>query len=148
LKAKSTHGGKRPGAGRKKGSKAPETIEREATLKAYRERVCKLADRLLGAELTVAQGCSYLYRKPKTAPKGEPRKAELVTDPETIRRYVDGELDQDETDWYFITTERPDTATIRGMFDRTFDKPPQGVQVSGEGGGPVKLIVEWQSLNE
>lgn len=142
LKGKSKRGGSRPGAGRPKGSKEPQTIEREATLKAYRSRVCRQAERLLDAELVVAQGCSYLYRKPKSAPKGEPRKAELVTDPEVIRKFIDGELDHDELDWYFITTERPDTGTIRGMFDRTFDRPAQRVAVTGEDGGA--LVVKWQ----
>lgn len=108
-------------------------------MRAYRERVCAQAQRLLDAELTVAQGCSYLFRKPKSAPKGEQRKAELVTDEATIRRYLDGEFDHDEKDFYFITTERPDTNTIRGMFDRTFDKPAQRHEVTGENGGPVRV---------
>lgn len=113
--------------GRPKGAKSSATIEREAVLRAYRQRVCQQADRLLDAELTVAFGCSYLYRKPKKAEKGEARKAELVTDPEVIRRYLDGELDHDDLDYYYITTERPDTSTVRGMFDRTFDRPAQTV---------------------
>lgn len=135
MKAKSTRrGGKRKGAGRPKGTKEPQTIEREATLKAYRERVCKQADRLLDSELTVALGCSFLFRKPK---EGKDRKIERVTDEDTIKRFLDGELDQDSTDWYFITTEKPDTMTIRGMFDRTFDKPGQRLAVTGGDGGPV-----------
>lgn len=119
--------------GRPKGSKEAATLEREAVLKAYRERVCRQAQRLLDAELTVAQGCSYLYRKPKKAEKGETRKAELVKDEETIRKFLDGELDHDEDDWYFITAEKPDTFTIRGMFDRTFDKPGQRHEVEHSG---------------
>ena len=106
-------------------------------LRAYRERVCQQADRLLDAELAVAQGCSYLYRKPKTAPKGEARKAELVTSEVEIRAFLNGELDDSETEYYFITTERPDTATIRGMFDRTFDKPAQRVEVAGDQDTPL-----------
>ena len=128
--------------GRPKGSKEAATLEREAVLREYRVRVCGQAQRLLDAELAVAQGCSYLYRKPKSAPKGEPRKAERVTDPEIIRKFLDGELDTDETDWYFITTERPDTLTIRGMLDRLWDKPGQRHEVSGPEGKP--LVIQWQ----
>ena len=106
-------------------------------LRAYRERVCQQAQRLLDAEMSVAQGCSFLYRKPKTAPKGEPRKAELVTDEATIRAYLNGELDSDDTEWFFITTERPDTLTIRNMLDRTFDKPAQRVEVAGDQEKPL-----------
>lgn len=139
LNQKSNRGGKRVGAGRPRGSKEPHTLEREAVLRAYRERVCKVADRLLDAEITVARGCSFLWKKPKTAPKGEPRKAELVKDQATIQRYLDGDLDQDPDDYYFITTERPDTNTIRNMFDRTFDKPAQRTEVSGPDGGPLEI---------
>jgi hypothetical protein len=129
-------GGRRAGAGRPKGSKEPQTLEREAVLKAYRDRVCRVADRLLDAELAVAQGCSFLYRKPKA---GKERKSERVTDPEVIRRFLDGELDNDESDWYFIVAEKPDTLTIRGMFDRLWDKPGQRHEVSGPEGGPIGI---------
>ena len=98
------------------------TLEREAVLRAYRERVCQQADRLLSAELTVALGCSMLFRKSK-AGKDKERKVERITDEATIRRYLDGELEHDPHDYYFIVTERPDTMTIRQMMDRTFDKP-------------------------
>lgn len=134
-------GGKRQGAGRPKGSKEQHTLDREAVLKAYRARVCQQAQRLLDAEMVVAQGCSYLFRKPKS---GKERKAEVVTDEETIRRYLDGELHDDATDWYFITTERPDTSTIRGMFDRVFDKPAQRTEVTGRDGEAVRLEIGWQ----
>jgi hypothetical protein len=128
-------GGAREGAGRPKGSKDPHTLEREAVLAEYRTRVCDQAQRLLDAELAVAQGCSYLYRKPKQAEKGQKeRKAERVENPEIIRQYLDGELDDDANDYYYITTEKPDTMTIRGMLDRTFDRPAQRMELTGEGG--------------
>lgn len=112
-------------------------------LRAYRERVCQQAQRLLDAEMSVAQGCSYLYRKPKASPKGEPRKAELVTDEATIRAFVNGELDDDSTDWYFITTEKPDTLTIRNMLDRTFDKPAQRTEISGPDGQAIPASIAF-----
>ena len=125
--------------GRPKGSKNAATIERDRVLAEYRTRVQANAQRLLDAELSVALGCSVLYRKPKQGPKGEPRKAELVKDPETIRQYLDGQLDDDATDWYFITTERPDTLTIRNMLDRTFDKPAQRTEVTGKDGAELTV---------
>lgn len=115
----------------------------------YRERICDQAQRLLDAEMSVAMGVSYLYRKPKEGKKGEPRKIERVTDEETIRRFLNGELGGDE-DYYFITTEKPDTLTIRGMLDRTFDKPGQRVSVTdGDGNalqapGSVAFIIQQQ----
>lgn len=123
--------------GRPKGRKNAATLEREAVLREYRQRVCRLADDLLDAELTVARGVTFLFRKPKS---GKDRKVERVTDEETIKRYLDGELDSDEQDWYFIAAEKPDTATIRGMFDRTFDRPAQRHELTGGGGGPVQVV--------
>lgn len=123
--------------GRPKGAKSQATIEREAVLAEYRKRVCQQAQRLLDAELSVAFGCSYLYRKPKEGKKGEPRKVELVTDEVTIRRYLDGDLDHDEHDFYFITTDKPDSLTIRNVMDRTFDRPAQRMELAGDGGGPL-----------
>lgn len=127
--------------GRPRGAKSAATLKREAVLQAYRQRVCRQAQRLLDAELTVAQGCTMLFKKPKASDrKSEPRKVEQVKDEATIRAYLDGDLDDDPDDYYFITTERPDTGTIRGMFDRTFDKPAQRTEITGEGGGPVQVI--------
>ena len=137
-------GGAREGAGRPKGSKDPHTLEREAVLAEYRRRVCEQAQRLLDAELSVAQGCSYLYRKPKQSEKGQKeRKAERVENPEVIRQYLDGELDDDANDYYYITAEKPDTLTIRGMLDRTFDRPAQRMELTGEGGGSIPVAVQF-----
>lgn len=133
-------GGAREGAGRPRGSRDPHTIEREAVLAEYRKRVCDHAQRLLDAELSVAQGCAYLYAKPKQAEKGQKeRKAERVTNPEIIRQFLDGELDNDEMDYYYITTEKPDTLTIRGMLDRTFDKPGQRLAVTDADGNSLSV---------
>ncbi len=129
-------GGRRKGAGHPKGKKTAHVLEREAILGAYRQRVCAQAQRLLDAELTVALGCTFLYRKPKEAPKGKERKVERVTDAETIEKFLNGELEGDK-DFYFITTEKPDPLTIRGMFDRTFDRPAQRMELTGEGGASL-----------
>jgi hypothetical protein len=129
--------------GRPKGRKDTQTIEREAVLKAYRERVCQQAQRLLDAEMTVAQGCSFLYKKPKESKKGEARKSERVTNPETIRAFLDGELEDDADEFFYIVTERPDTLTIRNMLDRTFDKPAQRVEMTDGEGNAVPMAVTF-----
>lgn len=102
-------------------------------LQEYRARVCGQAQRLLDAELTVALGCSFLFKKPKAGKE----RVERVTDATTIQRYLNGELDDDATDWYFITAEKPDSLTIRNMFDRTFDRPAQRMEVTGGEGEPL-----------
>lgn len=119
-------GGARPGAGRPKGSKNADTIEREAALRLYRERVSRQTDKLLDKQLSLAEGCQYLYVI-RTVDKKK-QKAELVKDPETIRLYLEGALNQSgDEEWYYITTERPDNLAINSMMDRTYGKPQQSI---------------------
>lgn len=49
-------GGKRPGAGRKKGSKSKKTIEQQLALGIMRERVLKKWDALIEAKMEMALG--------------------------------------------------------------------------------------------
>jgi hypothetical protein len=126
--------------GRPVGAKSAATIERDAELRAYRDRVAKNTQRLLDAEMTVAQGVTMLFKKPKAGAKGETRKVERVTDEATIRQYLDGELESDQNDFYFLATERPDTVTIQRMLDRTYDKPPQAVALGGTDGGAIEVV--------
>lgn len=130
-------GGKRDGAGRKKGTRDPETLQREQVQAAIRQRVLKSADRILNAQLGIAEGCSYLYRVEKAKEKGEKRKHVLVTSPSEIRQYLDGELKTD--DFYYISTDKPNNDAIKDLWDRTLGKPTQGVEVSGPNGEPVRI---------
>lgn len=128
-------GGKRTGAGRPRGSREARTLERAAVLRAYRDRVMRQADRLLEAQLTLAQGCSFLFRVEKAKEKGERAKHELVRDPEEITKYLNGEVDA--TKYYYVTTERPDGKAIADMLDRTFNKAVQGLEVEAKGWQPL-----------
>src|ERR1051325_4100142 len=76
-------GGKRPGAGRKKGSKSPATLEREAALKPFREMVIARVKPLFEAQMTLARGVSYMYWI-KENPKTGGKEHILVTDPDEI----------------------------------------------------------------
>jgi hypothetical protein len=135
-------GGKRPGAGRKKGSKSKSTLEREATLKAFRDRVMKNADLLFDAQLTLARGTTYLYKIEKElqiGPKGGKRyirsKPKLVESQAEIEDYLEGLIEEgdpdDENDpaatYYFLTTKDPDNRAIDSMLDRTFGRPTQPI---------------------
>lgn len=121
--------------GRPKGSKSPQTLEREAALAAYRARVCKIADDLLDAELTAAKGCTFLFKRPKNG------KVERVTSEALIKQFLDGELPNTDDAFYFISTEKPDTMAIRGIFDRTFDRPAQRVELGGTNGEAVATVI-------
>lgn len=133
--------------GRPKGKKSPATLKKEAVLKAYRERVMGLADRLLDSQLTLAKGITYLYKIEKkkiVGPKGgirwEAQKPERVTSEAEIRDYLEGLVesgdvknDQDPSaTYYFLTTKDPDSGAIKDMMDRTFGKSVQAIVTKDE----------------
>lgn len=144
-------GGVRPGAGRKRGSKSPRSVEKEAVLNAFRERTMKHADILFNSQITLAKGQTFLYKIEKEliiGPKGgksyRAKKPEMVTSQWEIEAYLAGELNDHEIQdrgatYYFITTKEPNNNAIDSLLDRTFGRSTQ--VVGGEGGGPVQVEV-------
>lgn len=146
--------GKNHKGGRPKGSKSPATLEKEAVLAAYRQRVMRNADILLDSQLSLAKGLQYLYKiekKRKVGPRGgvsyEAQKPELVTNPEEMRAYIEGTLEEGDAEdandpaatYYFLTSKDPDNRAIDSMLDRSFGKSTQ--TVAGPDGGPVQVTV-------
>jgi len=136
-------GGKQPGAGRPKGSKNANTIERDAALAQYKERVAKLTDSLMDKQLALAKGCSYLYRIDKDE-KGKRQKPELVTDEKEIRAYLEGGYDSET--YYFITAEKPDLRAIQDMLDRTYGRAAQSMDVTS-GGEKLEILSLLSEVN-
>jgi hypothetical protein len=114
---------------RKKG-KHKATLEREIVAEAIRQRVLSNAQRLIDAQFTLAQGCSFLFVITKDE-KGKREKPVLVTDLETIEAYLNGELDSNPEEYYYITTEKPSGHDIANLLDRTFGKPKETIEHSG-----------------
>lgn len=139
--------GKNNKGGRPKG-RTPAVLAREATLKAFRDRVAKNADRILSAQLAIGLGQQFLY-KIHTNAKGMKEKAELITEEDTIRAYLDGELAQnDNNDWYFITTKEPDNRSIDSMLDRTFGRATQPISGDEEKGPLTVTIIKYAKKKE
>lgn len=138
LKPKSSHGGHRPNAGRPKGAKNPETIEREAAAMIFKERVAKNADKLFNAQLSLATGTQMLFMI-KTDSKGNRRKPELVTDVGTISRFLDenegisGTLENDNTEYFFMTTSQPNNQALEGLLNRSFGKAEDKLDITTAG---------------
>lgn len=118
--------------GRPKGSRSKKTLEKEAALEEFQRRVRVAINPLFESQMTIARGCSYLYRIERTG-KGKDAKEKhvLVTDPDEIARYLNDEL-EDDHDYYYITTERPDNKAIDSLLDRTFGKAPQAVDLKAQ----------------
>lgn len=125
-------GGKRPGAGRPKGSLDTRTLEKKEAEKLFTDRVMKNVDKLFNAQMSIAEGCSYLYRIDQIGEGSKKREEHvLVTDPDEIKQYLDGET---EGAYYYITTKTPENKAIDSMLDRVFGKAVTKIAGAGDDG--------------
>jgi hypothetical protein len=123
----SRQNGKR--GGRPRGRKNNKTLEREVIAEAFRQRVYAAMEELFGAQVTLARGCSFLFKRRRIKSKGggTSERAELVTNPDEIQAYLNGELDPDY--YYYITTKEPSNLAIADMLNRALGKPVEAVQM-------------------
>lgn len=137
-------GGARPGAGRKKGTKLPQTLEREAVLKKFNERIYKNADILFNAAKTSAIGMAFVYRiDEEEDSKGRviARKHVKVTDPDEIQEALDQIENGGENEkYYYITAKEPDIRAIDSLMNRGFGRPKETIEHQGSIGGLVGLV--------
>ncbi len=147
----SEHGGKREGSGRPEGSLNKKTLERKVALDAFKDRVVKNANKLFNAQLGLAVGVQYLFRideVEKTNAQGKTYKTKehvLVTDPDEIKEALDNELVNGE-DYYYITTKTPDNKAIDSMFDRTFGKAKETLEL--ENNNPItQVLIQYVDKN-
>lgn len=132
---KTQHGGKRDGAGRKAHSKNKKTLEREKVLEAFRERVGRHADRLFNAQANLATGEQYLFCKTTTEDSKGKRitTTEIITDPETIKAYLDETLDTSNDEYYYISTKPANNMAIDSLLNRAFGTPNKNIDVKSNG---------------
>lgn len=131
--------------GRPKGKKSLKTLEKEAVLKAFRERAMKHADILFDAQLTLARGQTFLYKIEKElviGPKGGKKyinsRPKLVTEQWEIEAYLAREVEEGDADdendpnatYYFLTAKEPNNNAIEGLLDRTFGKATQSIELT------------------
>lgn len=119
-------GGKRPGAGRPKGSKEPQTLAKEMAREALRQLLTKEMEGVAQALVSRCKGVRYFVTRNKTG------KYEIVTNPEAVVKALNAE-DEYTGEFY---TDKPETAAIKEFFDRTVDKAKeqeQEIKVTGDG---------------
>jgi hypothetical protein len=131
------NGGAREGAGRPKGKKSKETMLRLKALRNYRVRVSRLTSKLLNHQLSLAEGCQYLFKKMTV---GKKRISVMVENPQEIVDYLDGKFDklkeQDgKSTYYYITTKTPDAKALNDILDRTYGKATQ--MIGGDEENPI-----------
>jgi hypothetical protein len=139
--------------GRPKGKKNQATLEREAVLKAMQQRIMQAGDILLDRLFHNALGHSYLFKIEKywetvKNKKGESTRVlrckppKRVTAENEIREYLvglidEGDLEEEDDTYYYITTKDPDTRAIELMLNRTFGNSVQPVQMTDPNGKSV-----------
>lgn len=133
---KNTHGGKRAGAGKPKGTKNAATISKEVAREILRQRVLKDMEPMVAAQIANAQGIShFMLRDPKTG------KFERITDPDQIQAALNAE-GATEGSSYYIWTKDPSVQAFTDLMNRAIDKPAeqqQDIKIDST------LVVKWQS---
>lgn len=136
--------------GRPVGSVNAATLEKMAVKKAFNQKVLGVVDILFRNKLHLAQGVSYLYKIEKYY-KGTgknrklmKKKPKLVTAQWEIEAYleeriVNGELEDPEDTYYYITTDKPSNQAIEDMLDRGIDKVAQSIKGEDEEGNTVPI---------
>lgn len=135
------NGGRRPGAGRKPGSKNKKTLERQQVEQAVKQRIMHTAQRILDAQFSIALGQQFLF-KITTYKNGTKSRPELVTDEKTISKFLNDELNNNGDDEYhYITTKEPNNYAIDSMLNRALGKPVDSLEVSGRNGQPIVFTI-------
>ena len=152
---RSRNGGARPGAGRPKGSMDKSTKERLEIRRAFESRIHHNADALLNAALNKALGETYLMRKvTERDSKDKVLRVyhKIVTNPQTIIDYLDGELEggdslnaAGEDEYYYMSTKPVDMVAAKELFDRAFGKPLQKSEIGGPDGEPLLGLTPEQA---
>lgn len=137
------NGGKRPGAGRKKGSRNKKTLEKQAVQEAFNQRVLVQADALFNAQLTLAVGSVRVFRvDEEEGDNGKTKRVHtLVTDPSELKDVLDatnGSSGIVGDDYYLVTNVAPDNRAIDSMLNRALGKPKDSVELTGKDGGPIE----------
>lgn len=171
LKRAARENGKKFG-GRKKGS-TPAIIQRDAALKAFRDRVAQNADKLFDLQMGLAKGAQYLFRidkewvktgESKNGDKGfwRNKKPVIVESPEEMRQFLEDEFcsgdAQDDQDpgaaYYFLVAKDPQNQAIDSMLDRTFGRSKSEIEVNIKvpkpiyGGQAVKQLAPGKAIKQ
>lgn len=128
----SKRGGARPGAGAPKGTKHPQTLEKEAARQILRQMVLEKLGPLVDSQVANAMGIKYLVLREKKTGKftriGK-EKAELLlgADPEAMELVEVWEKD-------------PNVQAFADLLNRAIDKPIEQQEHSGS----IALDIKWQ----
>lgn len=127
-------GGKRPGAGAKKGSEHHGTLEKNAQRQRARDLIGPHMVEMIAAHAAHAKGLSYLVYRDKESGKFERVKA--IED-----------VDQG-TDTIEVWEKDPNVPSFTDLMNRLLDKPAEHVELTGADGGPLELTTRIAAARE
>jgi hypothetical protein len=122
----SNHGGRRPGAGRPKGSKTAETLAKEAAREVVRKQVIAELEPLIEAQIVAAMGDSHCFARDTATSQWR-----LIEDERLAAR---AEATHADGNFIRIFTADPSVRAFADLMDRALDKPrrqEQEIKVSG-----------------
>jgi len=122
------HGGKRPGAGAKKGVPQPRTLEKMELQRQFREEATRRFSDVIQAQISLALGVDHLVARERNG------KWTRVTDPDVMVKV----LNSGES-FYRIYAQNPDARALKDLLDRLLGSPTQAVEISGPDGGAVEI---------
>lgn len=121
----------RIGGLRKRGTTARSVVERNQLLEIAKDIVAGRTRKLIDAQTMMAMGCikvfvvrTFIDEKGNKV-KGKPV---IVSDEDEIanaldHEFAEGDTPNNEMNYYFVMTDRPDNQAINSLLDRTFGKP-------------------------
>lgn len=121
-------GGRRPGAGRPKGSKAAKTVTKELAREALRVLVVRELETLVQAQLANAKGLKYLVTRDKKSGK-------FIRVTEAMARHKSGDTEETIEVW----EKDPNVQAFADLLNRALDKPVEQLQTVHSGG----LVIKW-----
>lgn len=142
-------GGKRIGAGRPKGVVSDEKKAQQEAFRDLKLSVLRVQKGLLNAQVGVAKGLTFLYVIRTETIKGKQvrSKPELVTNTDTIEAYLAEELEDEENEYYFMSTKEPDTKAIDSLLDRVHGRARQNIGLDGgEDDKPIAIKTVEEDL--
>lgn len=133
---KSSRGGARPGAGKKKGTLWKSTITKQLAREEARLHIQAHLPRMFNAQIEAACGVAHLMLRNTD---GTWQKAPERITAEEIELVLNGDPNR-----YFIATKDPNTQAFTILAAYALDKPAEQVKVTGADDGPIEHVFRWQ----
>ena len=134
-------GGKRAGAGKPKGHRSQNTLDKIAAREFVRQRVTEKLDSLIDSQIAHAQGIKYLVARAKAGGKFERVSAEQLD--AMLAGQDDGSIVLEVWD------KDPSVQAFTDLMNRALDKPAEQEQtVAVKGTLKVQIDVPWLTTSK